>query len=95
MCESCPFLEKKFDGYDLLCCAAGVNFYAVGQTRDLCQLCPLYDGGWKPACEFMEVYTFLQVERGQQWIEVRLDCWPLEDEVAECFWHREMTRSDV
>ncbi len=74
MCDSCPFLESRPGKQGLLCCAAGVNFYAVGQARELCRLCPLSDGGWTPTCEFLEVYTYLHVEKGQQRIEVRLDC---------------------
>ena len=95
MCDSCPFLETRSGKPGLLCCTAGVNFYAVGRTRDLCRLCPLCDGKWTPACEFMEVYTFLHVDKGQRRIKVRLDCWPLADEVAECIWHREITRGDT
>ncbi len=94
MCDnSCPFLERSKSG--LLCCATGVNFYAVGQAREICQLCPLFDGRWTPACEFMEVYTFLHVEKEQQRIKVRVDCRPLEDEVAECIWNDEMARGDI
>jgi len=74
MCDSCPFLESRPGKQGLLCCAAGVNFYAVGQTRELCRLCPLCDGDWTPTCEFLEVYTFLRLEKRQQRIEVRLDC---------------------
>ena len=95
MCDSCLFLERKPGKQDLLCCAAGVNFYAVGQGRELCRLCPLYDGGWTPACEFVEVYTFLYVKNGRRRIEVRLDCRPLEDEVAECIWNDELARGDI
>ena len=36
-CDSCPFLERKPGEQGLLCCTAGVNFYAVGQARELCR----------------------------------------------------------
>ena len=94
-CDSCPFLERKPGEQGLLCCTAGVNFYAVGQARELCRLCPLCEGKWTLACEFMEVYTYLHGKKGQQQIEVRVDCRPREDEVAECVWHREITRGDI
>ncbi|RLC94836.1 MAG: hypothetical protein DRI77_10640 [Chloroflexi bacterium] len=93
--NSCPFLETKPGEQGLLYCTAGVNFYAVGQARELCRLCPLFEGRWTPTCEFMEVYTFLHVEKGQRWIEVRLDCWSLEDEAAECVRQDEVTRGDI
>ena len=94
MCDnSCPFLERSKSG--LLCCAAGVNFYAVGRAREICQLCPLFDGGWTPTCEFMEVYTFLHAEKEQRRIEVRVDCRPLENEVAGCVREDEVARGDI
>jgi len=84
MCDnSCPFLERKPGKRGLLCCAAGVNFYAVGQAREICQLCPLFKGRWTPTCEFMEVYTFLYGKKGQQRIEIRLDCWLPEGQATQ------------
>ncbi len=83
MCDSCPFLERKPGKQGLLCCTAGVNFYTVGQARELCRLCPLSAGDWTPTCEFLEVYTFLHVEKGQQRIEIRLDCRLPEGEAAQ------------
>ena len=94
-CDSCPFLERKPGRQGLLCCTAGVNFYAVGQARELCRLCPLFEGRWTPTCEFTEVYTFLHVEKGQRRIEVSVDCRPLEDEAAECVKQDEVTRGDI
>jgi len=94
-CDSCPFLEKRLGRQGPLCCAAGVNFCAVGQARELCRLCPLFDGGWTPTCEFMEVYTFLHVNNGQRRIEVRVDCRPLEDEVAGCVREDEVNRGAI
>ncbi len=95
MCDSCPFLESRPGEQGLLRCTAGVNFGAVGQTRELCRLCPLFDGDWTPSCEFMEVYTFLRVEKGQRQIEVRVDCRPLEDEVAGCVREDEVAQGDI
>jgi hypothetical protein len=95
MRDSCPFLESKPGKQGLLRCTAGVNFGAVGQARELCRLCPLFDGGWTPTCEFMEVYTFLRVEKGQRRIEVRVDCRPLEDEVAGCVREDEVAQGDI
>jgi len=34
MCDSCPFLERRPGKQGLLCCTAGVNFYAVGQAHE-------------------------------------------------------------
>ena len=93
--DKCPFLETRPSWSDLPCCAVGVNFCYVGQARELCQLCPLFDGGWTPTCEFMDVYTFLRVEKGQRWIEVRVDCRPLEDEVAGCVREDEVAQGDI
>jgi len=76
MCHSCVFLESKPGiGRVLLCCAAGVNFYAVGQARELCRLCPLSAGEWTPTCKFLEVYAFLRGKKSQQRIEIQMDCW--------------------
>ena len=83
MCDSCPFLESRPGKPGLLCCAAGVNFYAVGQARERCRLCPLSDMGWTPTCEFLEVYTYLYVEKGQPRIEVRFDCWLPEGQATQ------------
>ena len=83
MRDSCPFLERKPGEQGLLCCTAGVNFYAVGQARERCRLCPLSNGGWTPTCEFLEVYTFLHVEKRQQRIEVRFDCWLPEGKATQ------------
>ena len=83
MCDDCPFLESKPGKQGLLCCAAGVNFYSVGQARELCQLCPFFDGRWTLSCEFIEIYTFLRTENGQQRIDVRFDCWLPEDEAIQ------------
>ena len=82
MCDNCPFLKRKPGKQGLLCCTASVNFYAVGQARELCRLCPLFGRDWTPTCEFLEVYTFLHVEKGQRRIEVRFDCWLPEDEAT-------------
>jgi hypothetical protein len=60
-----------------------VNFYAVGQARELCRLCPLFDGRWTSAREFLEVYTYLHGKRGQQRIEVRFGCWLPEGEAIQ------------
>lgn len=95
MDDKCPFLETRSSRPNLPRCAAGVNFCDVGQARELCQLCPLDGGNWIPTCEFMEVYTFLHVEKRQRWIEVRVDCRPLEDEVAGCVREDEVARGDT
>jgi len=82
MCDnSCPFLERSKSG--LLYCTAGVNFYAVGQARELCRMCPLSKGEWTLTCELLEVYTFLHVNNGRQRIEVRFDCWLPEGAAAQ------------
>lgn len=81
--DGCRFLEAKPGEQGLLLCTAGVNFQAVGQAQELCQLCPLLDGDGIPTCEFLEVYTFLHVEKGQQRVEVRLDCWLPEGGAVE------------
>jgi hypothetical protein len=78
MSDSCPFLENGLSKRGLLCCAAGVNFYAVGQACELCRLCPLSGNSWTPTCEFLEVYTFVHREEEERRIEVRFDCWSPE-----------------
>jgi hypothetical protein len=83
MCDHCSFLENGLGERGLLCCAAGVNFYAVGQARELCQPCPLCGESRMPACEFLEVYTFLHVEKEQRRIEVRFDCWLPEGKATQ------------
>ena len=82
MRDNCSFLETKPGEQGLLYCTAGVNFYAVGQERELCRSCPLSDGGWTPTCEFLEVYTFLHTSKGQRQIKVRFDCWLPEGEIT-------------
>jgi len=83
MCDSCPFLERRPGKQGLLCCTAGVNFYAVGQAHELCRLCPLFNRGWTPTCEFLEVYTYLHGKNDQQRIEVRFDCWLPESKAIQ------------
>ena len=93
--DQCPLLETKPGWPELSCCVAGVNFADVGQVRELCRLCPLDGGKWMPTCEFMEVYTFLRVEKGQRRIEVRVDCRALEDEVTGCVREDEVAQGDT
>jgi hypothetical protein len=82
MSDPCSFLENGLGKPGLLCCGAGVNFYAVGQAREICQPCPLSNGNRAPTCEFLEAYTFLHGEKEQQQVEIRFDCWLPKDEAA-------------
>jgi len=83
MYDRCPFLGRKPSQQGLPYCMAGVDFYTVGQARELCQLCPLADGGWTPTCEFLEVHTYLRVDEKQPRIEVRFDCRLPEGEATQ------------
>ena len=56
MKDSCQFLHRRSTG-DLVC-LAGINFYSVGQDREMCRVCPLADFGDIPMCENLDVYVY-------------------------------------
>ncbi|HID87290.1 MAG TPA: hypothetical protein EYP55_07910 [Anaerolineae bacterium] len=73
----CPFLEAgpRWQGDSLYRCAVGVNFCSVGEGRELCHTCPIADLGQALLCEYLDVYSFLQVdpEEGQS-VRVEMEC---------------------
>jgi hypothetical protein len=72
MKESCYFLKERAAGQ--LGCAAGANFYSVGQAREVCRTCPLADLGDAPFCEHMIVYTYRERKQGNWVIWAEVEC---------------------
>jgi hypothetical protein len=73
----CPFLETepRRQGASRYCCAVGVNFYSVGEARELCRTCPIAHLGDALLCEHLDVYAFLRVNReGKQSVQVEMEC---------------------
>lgn len=71
MKEFCHFLKERAAGQ--LGCAVGVNFYRVGQAREVCRTCPLAGLGSTPLCEHLDVYVYRERKQGSlaTWVEVR------------------------
>ena len=72
MKESCYFLKERGSGQ--LGCAAGANFYSVGQGRGVCSTCPLADLGSAPLCENLNVYTYRKRKQGNWVIRAEVEC---------------------
>jgi hypothetical protein len=72
MKEFCYFLKEGAAGQ--LGCAAGVNFYIVGQARGECRTCPLADLGDAPFCEHMIVYTYRERNQENWVIRAEVEC---------------------
>jgi hypothetical protein len=72
MKESCYFLKKRATGK--LGCAAGANFYSVGQAREVCRTCPLADLGGAPLCEHMIVYTYRDRNQENWVVRAEVEC---------------------
>ena len=86
----CKFLETipQPEGRLSCCCGIGVNFYSVGEKRELCQTCPVPSLANAPHCRHLEFHTFLRaVGGGRRVIEAGFACclkgWRLESP-AEC-----------
>jgi hypothetical protein len=72
MKESCYFLKERTAGQPG--CAAGANFYSVGQAREVCHTCPLADLGNAPLCEKLNVYTYWERKQGNWVIRAEVEC---------------------
>lgn len=90
MKDLCKFLETipQPEGKLSCCCGIGVNFYSVGEKRELCQTCPVPSLANVPHCRQLEFYTRLRVMGGvRHVIEAGFACclkgWDLES-LAEC-----------
>jgi len=95
MLTDCPFLEQPTGaGGEVVSrsrefhCAAGVNFYSLGEGRKLCRTCPLFGYRERPFCRHLEVYAFLNAGAcGEQSIRVELECNLLDqalDDLGQC-----------
>lgn len=62
MKTDCPFLEPlhRPPAGSTHCCGAGVNFYWVGQDRELCEVCSIASLGGLPDCGHLDAYTWLE-----------------------------------
>ena len=72
MKESCYYLKERAAGK--LGCAAGANFYSVGQAREVCRTCPLADLGSVPLCESLNVYTYRERKQGNWVVRAEVEC---------------------
>jgi len=85
--ENCPFLESDLH-YGKPCCGIGLNFYSVGENRELCRGCPVPAMLQARYCRHLEFCTLLSVGKGhKQFVEAQLACglknWGLDSQ-AEC-----------
>jgi hypothetical protein len=77
MKNDCPFLEplRRPQAGSTTLCGAGVNFYAVGHDRELCQACSLASLGRLPDCGHLDAYSWLEgYPGGAPFIRVELFC---------------------
>jgi len=88
--DLCKFLETipRPEGRLSSCCGIGINFYSVGEKRELCQSCPVLSLANAPHCRHLEFYAFLRVAGdGRHVVEADFACclrgWSLEYP-AEC-----------
>jgi len=77
MKSDCPFLEHRRHPQvgTIARCSVGLNFYAVGQDRDLCQACSIAFQGRLPDCGHLDAYTWLEgYPGGAPFVSVELFC---------------------
>jgi len=61
MDRDCKFLEI-IEGRP--CCSIGVNFYFVGDERELCNICSVPDVQHLPDCQYLEPFAVLCIAPG-------------------------------
>ena len=79
---NCPFLEKQRypQANNTSVCGVGLNFYAVGQDRALCQTCPIATLGRLPNCQHLDAYAWLEGgPGGARSVDVELFCGLTDD----------------
>ena len=72
MKDYCQFLQMKNDREPV--CTAGVNFYNVGQNREICRACPLADLGDILLCKYLDVYVYQDWSREGQVLRIEGEC---------------------
>jgi hypothetical protein len=67
MKTDCPFLEYRRhpQAGSTPQCGAGINFYAVGQNRELCQACSMASLGRLPDCRHLDANACLEGYPGE------------------------------
>jgi len=67
MKNDCPFLEqmRRPQMGGTYGCSGGINFYAVGENRECCQVCAIATLGRLPDCQHLDVHAWLNIERGK------------------------------
>jgi len=73
----CPFLEYRRhpQAGDTPLCGVGINFYALGQDQELCQVCSLGSLGGLPDCRHLDANAWLEgAPGGAPFVRVELFC---------------------
>jgi hypothetical protein len=77
MKTDCPFLEQRCHpkAGNIPQCGVGINFYTVGQDRELCQACSMASLGRLPDCGHLDAYSWLEgYPGGAPFVRVELFC---------------------
>jgi hypothetical protein len=77
MKTDCPFLEHRChpQAGNTPQCGVGINFYAVGQDRELCQACSIASLGRLPNCGHLDAYAWLECyPGGASFVRAELFC---------------------
>lgn len=72
MSKRCIFLDET--RHDHPVCQAAVNFYSVGDDRELCRLCPVTLPDQQSVCPFAEIRTWLRTVDGSTAIVAETVC---------------------
>jgi hypothetical protein len=82
MKTDCRFLERRRypQAGSTPQCGVGINFYAVGQDRELCQACSIASQGRLPDCGHLDAYTWLEgYSGGAPIVRVEMFCGLTDD----------------
>jgi hypothetical protein len=77
MTTDCPFLEplRRPRAGSTHGCGAGINFYEVGQDRELCQACSVVSLGRLPDCGHLDANAWVEgYPGGAPFVRVELFC---------------------
>jgi|GEM_PF-4201496 len=77
MKDFCQFL--RFRSTHEPVCAAGINFYSVGEAREICRVCPLAGLGDAPICEDLDVLVYQDWRLGSYAIRVEVSRYDEDD----------------
>jgi hypothetical protein len=82
MKTDCPFLKHQRypQAASTPLCGVGINFFSVGQDRELCQTCSIASLGRLPDCGHLDAYAWLEGYPGRSlFVRVELFCGLTDD----------------